>query len=315
MKARFVLVIVLCMCLSILPPALAQDYSGTTIRLAQQFGMQYAPAYVMQKLGILEKHLPGATLEWSNLGGGSAINEALISGQIDVGFMGVPPMLIAWDRGVDYRIACGISVQPGQLMVSDDSIESLKDIAETDKIAVPSVGSIQHIWLAMAAEQELGDPHALDNNIIAMANPDAYAALLSGTDVIGHYASMPYLALEQQGGMHGLVKAVDVFPEGTGIVCAASKDLYENTAIYEAFMAALQESIDLLNSQSDEVLDVIAEVEQLSREDVIAYLNWEGVGYTSEPAGVMGLADFMHKTGYIDDPLASLEDIVWPRVN
>src|SRR6056297_1331729 len=159
------------------------DYSDVTIRLAQQYGMQYAPVYVMQNMGLLEELLPGVNLEWSNFGGGSAMNEALISNQLDVAFMGIPPVLIAIDKGVDYRIAAGISVPPAELIVhSDSNIESLGDIKADDKIAVPGVGSIQHIMLSMAAKEQLGDPNAFDKNLTTMANPDAYTALISGTD-------------------------------------------------------------------------------------------------------------------------------------
>lgn len=313
MKKLVIVLIVLCVLLSAVPSAIAEDYTGTTVRLTRQIGMHYAPIYVMEKLGILEKHLPGATFEWSVLSGGSSINEALISGQIDVGFMGIPLLLVAWEKGVDYRIACGVSLLPGQLVVADESIKSLADIKEGQKIAVPSIGSLHHIWIAMAAEQQLGDPHALDNNVIPMSYPDAYAAMLSGgTDVVGHYSSMPYLALELQNGLTGLDKSGEVMPEGSGIVCVTTKKLYENTAVHEAIIAAIKESIDLVNGQSDEVIAIIAEVENLSIEDTKAYLNWEGVGYTSEPAGLIPLADFMLKTNYIKTPLTSPEDVIWP---
>jgi ABC-type nitrate/sulfonate/bicarbonate transport system substrate-binding protein len=41
------------------PSALA---SGITVRLAQQYGMQYAPVYVAQELKLIEKRLPDVTL-------------------------------------------------------------------------------------------------------------------------------------------------------------------------------------------------------------------------------------------------------------
>jgi len=56
------------------------------------------------------------------------------------------------------------------------SIKSLKDFKPTDKIALPSPGSVQHILLAMAAEKELGSASALDQNLVAMAHPDGAAA-------------------------------------------------------------------------------------------------------------------------------------------
>ncbi len=306
------LALLLAVLFTLSPVAMAADFTGTTVRLAQQYGMHYAPVYVMQKMGILEKHLPGATLEWSNLGGGSAMNEALISGSLDVAFMGIPPVLIAWDKGVSYKIACGISIPPSELIMRDESIKSLADIGPEDRIAVPSVGSIQHIMLSMACEKQLGDPHALDNNIVPMANPDAFMALSSGTEISGHFASMPYIDRELKLGMHSVLTAKEAYENQASIVCVTTKKLQENPAVASALMAALQEAIDLINQQGGEVMQVIADTEELSLEDADAYLNWEGATYSTDLYGVMGLASFMKANGYIKNELAQIDEIAWP---
>lgn len=288
-----------------------QDFTGTTVRLAQQYGLHYAPVYVMERLGILEKYLPGATLEWRSLGGGSAMNEALISGTLDVAFMGIPPVLIAWDKGATYKIAAGICVPPSELMVKGDSIKSIADLTEKDKIAVPSIGSIQHIMLAIAAERELGNSHALDNNLVAMANPDAYAALISGTEVVGHFASMPYIDKELQDGMTSILTAKQAFADQASILCVATEAIHGNEAVYNGLMAALEEAIALINEQGEEVLNIIAEVEKITPEQALQYLNWEGTIYSTELYGVQGLADFMVANEFIKTQLNSVDEVVW----
>jgi NitT/TauT family transport system substrate-binding protein len=288
------------------PSALA---SGVTVRLAQQYGMQYAPVYVAQELKLIEKYMPGVTLEWTKLGGGSAINEALIAGKLDVAFMGIPPALIAIDKGVDYRIASGVCVPPAQLMVRADAVKSLAELGPEDRIAVPGVGSIQHIMLSIAAEKELGNAKAFDNSIVAMANPDAYTALISGTDIVGHFASMPYIDLETTEGMVSVLSA----PIKASIVCVTTKAIHENAEVEKAIQDALSEAIDLINKGDPEALKIIAATEKITEEQAAKYTVWPGTIYAPDVYGVQTLSDFMQKNGYIQNVIAAA-DACWPGV-
>jgi len=287
------------------------DYSDVTIRLAQQYGMQYAPVYVMQNMGLLEELLPGVNLEWSNFGGGSAMNEALISNQLDVAFMGIPPVLIAIDKGVDYRIAAGISVPPAELIVhSDSNIESLGDIKADDKIAVPGVGSIQHIMLSMAAKEQLGDPNAFDKNLTTMANPDAYTALISGTDVSAHFASMPYIDFEVNDGMKSILSAEEI-GGGASIICVTTKNLSENEDVHNALIQALNNAIELINNGDEDAIRIIAETEKISEEDAVRYLQWPGTKYTTDLYKVDELAEFMYEVGYLENEYPGFATVTW----
>ena len=288
------------------PSALA---SGTTVRLAQQYGMQYAAVYVAQELKLIEKRLPGVMLEWVKLGGGSAINEALIAGKLDAAFMGIPPALIAIDKGVDYRIAAGICVPPAELMVRADAADSLSMLGPEDRIAVPGVGSIQHIMLSIAAEKELGNPNAFDNSIVAMSNPDAYTALISGTDIVGHFASMPYIDLEVENAMVSILSA----PVKASIVCITTRALHENTEAEKALLEGLNEAIDLINAGDPEALKIIATTEKITQEQAAEYIQWPGTIYASDVYGVQTLSEFMQKNGYIRNTIAA-KDACWPEV-
>jgi NitT/TauT family transport system substrate-binding protein len=306
-RAAFILLSML-MVLAVAAPGASA--SGHTVRLAQQYGMQYAPVYVAQALGLIEARLPGVTLEWTKLGGGSAINEALIAGRLDAAFMGIPPALIAIDKGVDYRIASGICVPPAELMVRQDAAASLSDLTAEDRIAVPGIGSIQHIMLSIAAERELGDANAFDNAIVAMANPDAYAALISGTDIAGHFASMPYIDLETDEGMKSILTA----PVKASIVCVTTRALHENAAVEAAITGALAEAIERINSGDPEAIAIIAATEQITPEQAAEYAVWPGTLYAADVYGVDTLAEFMTRNGYIENPI-SADDACWSGVN
>jgi len=126
--------------------------------------------------------------------------------------MGIPPFLIGWDKGCPWKAALGFVVIPVGLVTYDPSIKSLKDFKPTDKIALPSPGSVQHILLAMAAEKELGSASALDQNLVAMAHPDGAAALISKRGITAHFTTPPYLFEElSQPDFHSVTDDIEAF--------------------------------------------------------------------------------------------------------
>lgn len=287
-----------------------KPFSGLKIRLAKQYGMQYAAVYTAEKLNLIEKYLPGAEIEWSSFAGGAAMNEALIGGHLDVGFMGIPPAVIAIDKGADLKIASGVSVPPIELMAGKENIKSLGDFGDKDKIAVPGIGSIQHILLSMGAKKYLNDPHFFDNKIVAMANPDAYSSLLSGTEVSAHITTMPYLEKERAEGFRSILSGREAYGD-TSIICVVSKDFHDGSPYaYAALMAALGEAIALVNGKDEKALNIIAETEKLPTELAVRYLDWDGTNYTSNIYGLAGIVSYMLEAGYIKRNLA-LEDLLW----
>lgn len=290
---------------------LQNTFSKNKIRLAKQYGMQYAAVYVVEHLNLIDKYLPGIQVEWNSFGGGAAITEALIGGHLDVGFMGIPPAIVAMDKGADIRISLGVSVPPNDLMARNN-IHSIKDIKSTDKIAVPGVGSIQHILLSIGAKKYLGNARALDNNIITMSNPDAFSSLIGGKEIVGHFTVMPYLEKERQEGFHRILAGSDAFGDAS-IVCVTSSSLHNNPQIYAGLIAALSEAVYLINQKDERVIQIISDVEKISKEEVIKYLEWPGTNYTTNIYGLMGLARYMYEAGYIKNQ-PKLSHYVWENV-
>ena len=291
------------------------DFSDTEIRISVQYGMQYAPVYVMVNLGLLEELMPGVKVSVVNLTGGSVTNEALISGQIDIGFMGIPPAVIAWSKGVDYKIFTGTCVPPSDVMVRADSgLTSLADFTEDLKIAVPSIGSIQHIMLAAAAKKQFGDAHMLDSIIMPMANPDAFIALLNNAGIVAHMASMPYLDKETQEGFVSILSGRDAFGMAS-IVGVCTKDFHNNYP--EAFVKlneALSIAVEKIVAMDEDAVQVISEVEKITPEKAKEYIEWPGTYYSTDVYGAMELASLMYEFGYITKEPATPLDIMWDNV-
>jgi len=87
--------------LSLLAGSLAAHAEGQ-IRIAEQFGIVYLLLNVAQEQKLIEKHAKAAgvdaKVEWVKLSGGSAVNDALLSGNIEIAGAGVGPLLTLWDR-------------------------------------------------------------------------------------------------------------------------------------------------------------------------------------------------------------------------
>ena len=219
----------------------SSESGSEQLTIAHQYGMAYAPFEVMKEQNLIEKYYEGVEVEWATLNSGSAINEGFASGDVDVGAMGVAPAITGVTSGVPYKIAANMSAQPHRIMTNNENINSLSDITD-EKIALVNIGSIQHVLLGMAADAELGDAHALDNNIVAMAHPDGMSALLSGS-VDCQLTTSPYVFKEAaEDGISEVEGLESVWPDGNSfILMVASNDLYEeNPELYQAVVSTLR---------------------------------------------------------------------------
>ena len=255
-------------------------------------------------------------VEWSTLNSGSAINEGFASGDIDVGGMGVAPAITGVTSGVPYKIASNMSAQPHRIMTNDDSIQTLSDITD-EKIALVNIGSIQHVLLAMAAEEQLGDAHALDNNIVAMAHPDGMSSLLSGS-VECHLTTSPYVYKEAaEEGIHEVEALESVWPDGNSfILMMASTDLYENDPeLYQAVLSALEEAITWINENKEEAAEMLCEAEDVDAATMLEWLNDPACVYSTETKGVMDMANFMAENDFLENEgPSSMSDLAFDNV-
>ncbi len=287
------------------------------IRIAIQFGLGYAPVQIVKDKKLIEKYLPGAQVEWKQMSG-EMIREAMLSGDVDIGFMGQGPFFIAWDKGADWKIATALGSSPLGLQTYRKDINSLKDFKKDDKIATPYSGSIQHMLLAMAAEKELGNPKALDNNMVSMQHPDAATALISGRAIAAHFTSPPYLYEELSApNIKQILDGEKAFGGEFGfLVGPATRKFHDgNPAGYAAFVMAINEAIDFINNKPKEAAAILAPGFKLPAEKVEKYLTWPGTNYTSTPYGLMGFAEFMKKAGYISKIPGSFAEIAWENVS
>lgn len=296
----------------------AQSSSGEkTITIAYQGGIGYAPINILESKKLIEKNYgkDDVKVEFKKLNSGADINTGIIGGTIDIGCMGIAPAVLAVANDVPCKIISNLCSQSSGLMTNDKSIKSLKDIKTNDKIALVNTGSIQHILLAMAAEKELGDAHALDNNITPMAHADGMAALESGTVKL-HLTSSPFINRERESGKYTEISAVrDAWPDGnTFLVAVCSTKLEkENKELFDAIEKSFDEAINFINDNKEESAEIVAEYLGQDKETTLNDLNDETSQFFSELKGVSEISEFMYKAKFIDKKV-NFDDLKFSNV-
>ena len=126
---------------------------------AEQYGIVYLLLNVARDQQLIEKHGKAdgvdISVEWAKLSGGSAVNDALLSGAVDIAGAGVGPLLTIWDRTRGKQNVKGVASLgnfPYYLVTNNPNVKSIADFTERDRIALPAVGvSVQSRVLQLAS--------------------------------------------------------------------------------------------------------------------------------------------------------------------
>ena len=272
-----------------------------TLTIAEQFGIAYAPVQVMKDEGILEKALPDVEIQWVQLGGPTAIREGMLAGDIDIGFMGIGPMLLGVDTGMDWKTFSALSANEVSFITNREDIRSLADIGEDDRIAILSPGCTQHILLCMAAGQQFGDPEHFDKQLVSLTHPDAMSAMLTNGEIVLHITTPPYADLELQNGMHKILTGQEVMGGPFTFICGVAKTgLYdEHRAVYDAFQQSLTRAMEEINADLEASAEKLAPVYGVEADMLYDMMRYNGGIYGKTLRSVDKLAAAMVEMGLL----------------
>jgi NitT/TauT family transport system substrate-binding protein len=309
-------------------PAAAQETKE--LRIAKQFGISYLPITVLEERKLIEKHVKAAGLgdikiEWSRLSAGAPMNDALISGSLDLAAGGVGPLVTIWARtkgNLNVKGVSAINSMPLYLNTINPAVKTIKDFTDQDRIALPAVKvSIQAVTLQMAAEKLLGKYDALDRLTVSMSHPDGMAAMMSGkSEITAHFSSAPfqYQQLQDQR-VKRVLSSYEVLggPATFNTIWTTSAFRDKNPKTYKAFLAALEEAMSLINGNKKEIamLWIKAENSKLPLDFVERILNDPENVFTTTPQNVMKYAEFMHKVGSIKEKPGAWSDMFFPDIH
>lgn len=314
---RKLALVVILFTMIIITTSCSDKTQSETLVIADQFGLAYAPIEIMKAKDYLRQELDevGAqeiAVEWKRMGNTTAMREAMVSGDLDIGFVGIPPFLIGRDNGMDWKIISGISESPSALITTDTSLGGVEDITENHRIILPQPGSIQHILLAMYAEKKLGDAKIFDQKLITMAHPDGLVAMSTGDMNQLHFTTPPFLQKEMElQNAQVLVDGETCFGEPfTFIVGICPQRVYDDRVVFEAFERALERSFVFMKANPEETMNILAKAYEYPEEELEKYLSHEQMKFTAEINGVDIFIDFMTRNGWIEGAMFEA-DVLW----
>lgn len=308
-------------CLAMAAPAQAEG----RIRIAEQFGVVYLLLNVAQDQKLVEKQgrKEGVDIqvEWTKLSGGAAVNDALLSGSIDIAGAGVGPLLTIWDRTRGKQNVKGVASLgnfPYYLVSNNPAVKTIADFSDKDRIALPAVGvSVQARILQMAAAKQFGvkEFNRFDKLTQAVPHPDAAAAVIAGgTEINAHFGNPPFQdqELAQNKRAHIVLNSYDVQggPGSATVLYATEKFRSENPKTYRAFTAALAEAAQFVKANPEAAADVYLKVNKsnIDRALLLSIIKNPQVEFKVAPQNTLGLAQFLHDVGAIKNRPASWKD-------
>ncbi|WP_105634377.1 ABC transporter substrate-binding protein [Cronobacter dublinensis] len=294
------------------------------ISIAQQFGIGYLLLDVVRDQQLIEKEgkKEGVDIkvEWRTLSGATAMNEALLSGALDVASAGVPPLLTLWDRTKgrqNVKAIAALGSMPNFLLSNNPAVKSISDLTDKDRIAVPAAGvGFQSRTLQIETARRFGnsDYKRFDTLSVSLPHPDASAALIAGkSEITAHFSSPPfqYQALEHSN-VHKILSSYDVLGGKAtfNVLYTTQKFHDENPKTYRAFYNALSQAAKIINADKNAAAETYIRVEKsrLPRPLVEKIVNDPDTEFTISPQRTFIYAEKLHELGVLKNKADSWKD-------
>jgi len=233
------------------------------IRVGYFPNITHAQALVGLNDGTFQRALGDVTIEEHTFNAGPAEIEALLAGEIDLGYIGPVPAINGFVKSKGgLRIIAGAS-NGGAVLVARKSVD-INDVKDLDgkKVAVPQLGNTQDISLRnLLSQANLKDAAKGGTvTIIPAENPDILT-LISRGDIDAALVPEPWGSrIVKQAGARIVLDSDRVWRDGryaTAVVIASSKFLEENPDLVEKWLAAHVEITERIKGDKERSKTVI----------------------------------------------------------
>ncbi len=314
-------------------PAGPARAEATQIRISRGHGILYLPLIVMQEQRLVEKHAKAAGLgdvqvSWPMFDGGNIINDAMLSGALDIAGIGAPGFVTLWAKAkgnpkLEVGGLAGLSATSLWLNTTNPAVKTIRDFGAKDRIAMPGIKtSLSAVVLQMMVAKEYGAAEfgKLDPLTVGLPHPDALAALVAGNaEVTAHLGSPPFSYLELDSPrVHRVASSVDYLGNITLDVVYCSRRFHdENPRLVKAFLAALDEANAFIARDRSGAADVFVRSSKVkvSRDEVVKMLADPDTRFSTTPDGVMKYAEFMSSVKTIKVKPASWKELFFAELH
>lgn len=292
------------------------------IRLARQYGISHLAMALMDELQLVQHQAEKAGMKdlkvtWTRFSDGPGMNEALLSGNLDIANGGLTALIVLWDKSKGAYVGLSaLSSMPAVMMTRDPAINSVKDFKDSDRIALVSRVSMQAIILRMMVAEAYGKDQTtkLDHLTVPLPHPDAMAALLSGhNEITAHFTAAPFYQQETTAGLHRAFSSYPILggPATYSVAYTSKKFIEQNPKTTQVVLAAIAEATDIIKNDPRRAAETYlkAENSSLSADAIEAMIKDPENVFTMTPQHIMKFVDFMTETGTVKSPASSWKDL------
>lgn len=192
-----------------------------------------------------EKNITTELVQFNN---GGDLMTAMASGEVDVGYVGIAPVLSSVAKGVPVKVISAAQIEGSGIVVTNESgIHSAADL-KGKSIATPGEASIQHVLLTYYLKQ---NGLSIDDlNVSAMKVPSMNDALKT-RQIDGIITFQPYVSIAaNESGNYVLADSKTMLPNHPCCVVVASDDFIKNNKdTVKDIIAIHEEATEFINDQ------------------------------------------------------------------
>lgn len=283
--------------------------SGDTVTIGYLPSDHDAALFVADAQGKYKEN--GINTKLVQFNNGGDLMTAMASGEVDVGYVGITPVLSSIAKGVPVKVISAAQTEGSGIVVAKDSgINDVSDLAGK-KIATPAEASIQHMLLTYYLEQN--GMKISDLKVSAMKVPSMNDALKTGK-IDGMITFEPYVTIAEKNGATVLAGSQDILPEHPCCVVVATDKFLENKPNETQKILEIHENATkFINEKPDEAAgmlpnDIVSDVE-VEKTSMASFPFISGLNDTYKQ-DVMDFMNLEVKLGVLKDPL-SQDKIFW----
>ena len=239
--------------------------------------------FVAEAQGLYEQK--NITVELVQFNNGGDLMTGMASGKVDVGYVGISPVLSSIEKGVPVKIISSAQTEGSGIIISDQSgITSAGDLANR-KVATPGEASIQYVLLNYYLDQN--NMNINDVKVSAMKTPSINDAINTNTIDAG-VTFQPFVSSSEANGHSVLATSHDILPDHPCCVVVASQDLIDKNPDTVKAIAEIHENAT--NFINENVESNASAVVDLLPDDIVSNKDVEADSLASFPF-ISGLDD------------------------
>ena len=239
--------------------------------------------FVADQQGLYKQK--GIDTELVQFNNGGDLMTAMASGKVDVGYVGISPVLSSVEKGVPVKIISAAQNEGSGVIVSSNSgINSAADL-NGKNVATPGEASIQYVLLNILLKN---NGLSIDKvNSSAMKTPSINDAIKSNTLDAG-VTFQPFVSSSEADGNKVLMNSSQISPNHPCCVVVASQDLIDKNPDLVKNITAIHENAT--NYINENVQNNASSVVKLLPKDIVSNEDVEAKSLASFPF-ISGLND------------------------